>query len=191
MFTFIILAYNHQNFIIEHLESIKFLIKKYDKSKEVNLIIIDDFSQDNTLFLIDSWIQLNNYLFANVEIIRNTNNKGVTSSYVSALKLVQTSKFKILSGDDLYYTNNIFSIEENYGVIFSPLIKFDESGIIGSLPVNILLNKSVSRIKRNLKLKNICKKSRTSVKAVYLLPQYSFLIAGNNRVHQSRQTAQY
>ena len=41
-FAFLVLAYNHELFIIDHLESIKFQILTYGKGLEIDLIINDD-----------------------------------------------------------------------------------------------------------------------------------------------------
>ncbi|WP_151798774.1 hypothetical protein [Acinetobacter bereziniae] len=65
-FSFLILAFNHEKYIIEHLESIKFLVEMHAENIEVDLIINDDKSTDDTVFLINQWLQLNDILFINV-----------------------------------------------------------------------------------------------------------------------------
>ena len=41
-FTFCVLAYNHSQFILDHLESIKFQVLNYGKNIECSLIINDE-----------------------------------------------------------------------------------------------------------------------------------------------------
>lgn len=62
-FTFCVLSYNHEKYILETLESIKFLVKNYGGKLKINLIIGDDCSDDNTAAIIDFWLQKNRVLF--------------------------------------------------------------------------------------------------------------------------------
>ena len=48
-FTFIVITYNHEEFILEHLESIKFLINHYGHGINFTISVADDASKDNTL----------------------------------------------------------------------------------------------------------------------------------------------
>ena len=54
-FTFGILAYNQEKEILETLESIRYQIEHYSDNENINLILIDDSSADNT---VDVVIQL-------------------------------------------------------------------------------------------------------------------------------------
>ncbi|WP_288927434.1 glycosyltransferase, partial [uncultured Trichococcus sp.] len=62
MFTFVAITYNHEKYIIEHLESIKYQIENFSKGKQVNLVISDDGSMDNTMLYAQQWIERNKYL---------------------------------------------------------------------------------------------------------------------------------
>ena len=43
-FTFLTVAYNHEKFILEHLESIRYLVNNYGDGIDVSIIINDDCS---------------------------------------------------------------------------------------------------------------------------------------------------
>ena len=59
MFTFISITYNHEKYIIEHLESIKYQILQYGKNEKVCFILSDDCSTDNTLLITQQWLKIN------------------------------------------------------------------------------------------------------------------------------------
>ena len=65
-FSFLVLAYNHENYIIEHLESIKYQVLTYGEEMSVDILISDDFSRDRTVDLIEKWIFANKRLFNRV-----------------------------------------------------------------------------------------------------------------------------
>ena len=123
-FTFGILTYNQERFIIEHLESIKYQIEHYGKDIEYYLAVGDDASKDNTIKYIESWIKLNKSLFADVKYIVAQKNNGIVANYTSLLKSIKTDNFKIMAGDDLYYKNNIFEIVEDADFVITPILDF-------------------------------------------------------------------
>lgn len=111
-FTFLVVAYNHEKFILEHLESIKYLVQKYGSCTDVSLIINDDCSVDATRDLIDQWLKVNSHLFFSVVKIYNDENKGTCASVVNMLSQLKTDCFKITAGDDVYSYENIFKYSE-------------------------------------------------------------------------------
>lgn len=111
-FTFMVLAFNHQNYIIEHLESIKYLVEFHGSNWEVELIISDDCSTDNTLELIRSWTYKNKIFFSKVEIIANQINQGTCACVINMLQFVNIQKCKLTAGDDIYSFENIFELSK-------------------------------------------------------------------------------
>jgi hypothetical protein len=107
-FSFLVLAYNHESYIIEHLESIKYQIKTYGKEVKVDILINDDCSTDRTVELIDNWLKLNKELFNRVLVIKNKNNKGTCLSVTHLFSLIETKLFKLTAADDIYSYENIF-----------------------------------------------------------------------------------
>ena len=107
-FTFLALAYNHEKYIIEHLESIKFLVESYGSSINCKLIINDDCSKDRTVELIDEWLNLNPCLFHAVVKLYNKDNLGTCGSVINMLAHVDTPYLKLTACDDVYSFENIF-----------------------------------------------------------------------------------
>ena len=107
-FSFLVLAYNHEKYIIEHLESIKYQVLTYGSSISIDLLINDDCSKDQTTFLIDSWLLVNAYLFRDTKKNYNKKNRGTAKCVVSLINDINTDSFKLTAGDDLYSFENIF-----------------------------------------------------------------------------------
>lgn len=124
-FTFVTLTYNHEKYIIEHLESIKSIVLKYGDSIKIDLIISDDASKDKTVSKIKDWIAGND-IFSNVILIENKENLGVVKNLVSAVNRVQTRQFKFLAGDDIYVCRNIFSLYDDIDgkLLITPVLVF-------------------------------------------------------------------
>ena len=129
-FTFATITYNHSNYIIEHLESLKKLVQEYGKEYLNNLIICDDASKDNTVELAKKWIGQNRSLFHEVQVLCQENNQGIVKNYVTALKCIKTEKFKILAGDDLYLCENIYDIFDMGDIVLTPLVSFSGSEVV-------------------------------------------------------------
>lgn len=127
MFTFASITYNHENFIVEHLESIKFIIRKYNtyKKNQVNLLIVDDCSTDKTKLIIKKWVMVNSFYFDNVKIIVHDENLGINKTFIDAINNLKTQHFKILAGDDLYYDYNIFKFPFSYDFVTTPMIYYN------------------------------------------------------------------
>ena len=109
-FTFGVITYNHSNYIVEHLESIKFLIKNYGEDYSFKLVVADDGSRDNTVELINSWLSANEGLFENQVIMGDGKNRGTCVNYTNIWPHIDSELFKITAGDDVYSYLNI--IEE-------------------------------------------------------------------------------
>jgi hypothetical protein len=135
MFTFATLTYNHERYIIEHLESIKYQIEVYGQNEKFNLIICDDYSTDNTIELVELWRELNLDLFNEFLVLRSSYNQGIVQNYLKATENIKTAAYKLLAGDDLYYNNNIFDVIseiDRYDVYFTPIISFDDDVVFKS-----------------------------------------------------------
>ena len=61
-FSFLVFTYNHEKYIVDHLESIKYQIENYGIAIDVDLLINDDGSSDQTVHIVDSWINENQSL---------------------------------------------------------------------------------------------------------------------------------
>ena len=109
-FAFLVLTYNHQDYILEHLESIKYLVLTYGASIEVDLIVNDDCSKDQTRKLVDSWLNINTNIFRYVTTLYSTKNLGTCTSVNNMLTNVVADRCKLTAGDDVYSFENIFEL---------------------------------------------------------------------------------
>lgn len=129
-FTFGMLTYNQADYVFEHLESIKYQILNYGNDVKAYFVLSDDASKDNTVKYVKMWLDENKELFAGIKIVSKTINEGIVQNFLTLLKNINTSHYKILAGDDLYYKNNVFELVKQGGFIISPTIYFDGNHII-------------------------------------------------------------
>ena len=101
----IILSYNHESFIEECLDSV---LEQSVQPKEV--VIVDDYSSDNSKTLIEGFIAKNN---CPVRFISNTENLGNCKSFNQALEFVTSSYVIDLAGDDVLLPDSI-SLKSNF-----------------------------------------------------------------------------
>ena len=73
-FAFLVVTYNHQDYILEHLESIKYLVQTYGTAWDVDLIVNDDASRDQTRTLVDRWLAVHTPMFRHVRTLYNDKN---------------------------------------------------------------------------------------------------------------------
>lgn len=118
-FAFLALAYNHEQFIVEHLESIKYLVETHGQGTRCELIINDDCSKDKTVYLIEKWLEVNGFLFDRVVKLFNKKNIGTCASIVNMLENVKADNLKLTACDDVYSYENIFKyslLEDNISI---------------------------------------------------------------------------
>lgn len=114
-FTFAIVTYNSESTIIETMESIKYQIQNYGKDIFFKLVVADDCSKDNTLSILRKWIEINDNLFRDVQILESSENKGVCKNYSRMVKAIKTQFFLQIAGDDIVCSHNIIKNILNLG----------------------------------------------------------------------------
>jgi hypothetical protein len=107
-FAFLVLCHNQEDYIIEHLESIKYLSFKYGHNINIDIIINDDFSNDSSPELIKAWLDKNKKVFRNIKIIFNTKRIGTCKSVINLLNNLKAQACKLTAADDVYSYENIF-----------------------------------------------------------------------------------
>ena len=123
----ICLAFNHEKFVIETLESV--IQQNY---QPLELIIVDDCSLDTTKSVIKNWLTAH----PEVPFIANEINIGNTKSFNNALKLANGEYIIDLAADDLLLPNGIqLQIEafqkstfKNLGVVYGNAEIINEDG---------------------------------------------------------------
>lgn len=122
----VVITYNSSNFIIEALESIK-----EQTYENIELIITDDASTDNTIDIVNHWIRNNQDRFSKVEIITNDINTGITPNLNRGIKACSGKFIKPIAGDDLLINTCIehsleYCIDNNYEVVYSRAALFTD-----------------------------------------------------------------
>lgn len=107
-FTFCICCYNQESYIRETLDSILYQKKKHGGKIDVDMLVLDDHSNDHTFEVVKNWVRIYRNYFKNIKTYRNRVNKGTVYNYQFLLKQVQTQAFKVLAGDDVCGGGNLF-----------------------------------------------------------------------------------
>lgn len=107
-----VVSYNAADYICETLESIK--AQTY---QNIELIVSDDHSSDQTVNLANEWIENNKERFVRTELITVDHNTGVSANYNRAIRACRGEWVKNVDGDDVLYDdcieNNIKFVLEN------------------------------------------------------------------------------
>lgn len=98
----IVITYNSSRYVLETLDSIK--RQTYD---DIELIVSDDCSKDNTLDICRQWVEKHKNRFVRVEVIQTPCNGGICRNYNYALKHVKGEWIKYIAGDDILEDNCI------------------------------------------------------------------------------------
>ena len=91
-----VVTYNSAKYVLDTLNSIK-----EQTYKNIELIISDDCSTDNTIELCKEWVKLNNSRFVRVQILISPKNTGVSANFNRAEIACSGEWVKPIAGDDL------------------------------------------------------------------------------------------
>ncbi|WP_028242299.1 glycosyltransferase family 2 protein [Pseudobutyrivibrio ruminis] len=122
----IVPTYNHEEYIIDCLESIK------DQDYEnIELIIGDDVSSDKTYEKAQKWVKENEDRFNACVIYRNENNLGISRNMNELVKKTTGDYIKSIASDDLLLPNAISSLVEyleqnNDEIVFANAYRINE-----------------------------------------------------------------
>lgn len=104
--TIVVITYNSAKYVEQTLESVK--NQTYDN---IELIISDDCSPDNTLDIVKDWVEENKWKMwniRNVPLVTSTDkNGGICHNYNNALKYASGKWIKYIAGDDILEPNCI------------------------------------------------------------------------------------
>lgn len=123
-----IITYNSSNFILDTLESVK--VQTY---KDIELIISDDGSKDNTVEVCRKWLMLNKKRFVNIVLLVSEQNLGISANYNRAINTAKGEWVKSLAGDDILLPDcikeniNFVTTHLDVDFVFSKMIHFKDN----------------------------------------------------------------
>jgi alpha-1,3-rhamnosyltransferase len=97
LFSIIVITYNSEKYIIQTLESAKY--QTYDN---IELIISDDGSSDNTVEICRNWLEANKKQFKRTELVTIDKNTGIPANCNRGLALAKGEWVKFIAGDDCF-----------------------------------------------------------------------------------------
>ena len=125
----IAVCYNHANYVVETLDSIK-----NQTYPNIELIIMDDCSIDNSVEVIQEWMDKNKY---QCQFIAHKENQGLCKTLNEALKKCTGKYFQTLACDDIVLKEKIKKqvylfneLNDDYAVVYSDALLMDDSSQI-------------------------------------------------------------
>lgn len=97
-----VITYNSSKTVLATLESIK-----NQSYQNVELIISDDCSPDNTVEVVRQWLEQNKSRFVRTELVTVEKNTGVTGNVNRGLKMCEGKYVKDIAGDDALLPNYV------------------------------------------------------------------------------------
>lgn len=96
----VVITYNSSEYVLETLES-----AKQQTYQNIELIVTDDCSTDNTVAICHEWLELNKKYFLQTELIVAEHNTGIPANCNRGCKKAQGEFIKIIAGDDILLPN--------------------------------------------------------------------------------------
>lgn len=113
--TFVVTSYNYEKYILKTLESIK--AQTY---KNLEIIIVDDCSNDNSCRIIEDFISYNQDL--KITLVKNETNEGQLAAMIKGLKSAQGQFVSFIDSDDILmpdYTKHHIRVHLETSVAFT------------------------------------------------------------------------
>lgn len=92
----IVVVYNSSKTVLQTLESIK-----NQTYKNIELVITDDASSDNTVEIVTEWGEKNRNYFNNFLVLKTEKNTGVSANVARGIQASKGEYYKDIAGDDL------------------------------------------------------------------------------------------
>jgi alpha-1,3-rhamnosyltransferase len=99
----VVITYNSSQYVLETLESAKAQIYQ-----NIELIISDDCSTDNTVEICGNWIDENKDRFVQSKLITIENNTGISANCNRGCRTANGAWIKLMAGDDLLFPDAIY-----------------------------------------------------------------------------------
>lgn len=108
----VVITYNSSKFVLETLDSVK-----SQTYRNIELIISDDASTDQTVKLCKEWLKKNEDNFERTELITSCINKGIVHNYYTAINKCKGKFIAQCAGDDFW--TDIYKLEKQVNFLES------------------------------------------------------------------------
>lgn len=124
----VVITYNSAKYILETLESIK-----NQTYKDIELIISDDKSTDETIDIVKTWVEENKSRFVKCIIVETESNTGITMNCNRGMLKSSGEYIKLIAGDDVLLDNCVadllrYCIGNNLEFTYGGIIPFTTNG---------------------------------------------------------------
>lgn len=126
----VVITYNSAKYVIETLES-----AKNQTYRNLELIITDDASTDDTVTVCKNWLEQNSSGFVRTKILTVEKNTGIPANCNRGVKAAEGEWIKLIAGDDVLCSEIIsdyisyISKNENCKVLYSDVKYITDKGI--------------------------------------------------------------
>jgi len=124
--TVVVISYNHSSYIKECLDSIK-----NQTYSNIQLIVGDDASQDNSVSIFENWLSDNNFL---AEKKFHSKNTGLAEMLNECIKLAKGKYIKLIAADDFLHpeaieksVDELEKLGDDFGMVFTDTYGVDEN----------------------------------------------------------------
>lgn len=164
LFSVIVITYNSAPYVLETLNSIS--SQNYN---QLELIISDDCSSDETIALCEAWLSTNKERFVRAVLLKAEKNQGIPANCNQGLKEAKGSWVKFIAGDDAFF----------------PLTFENAAKFIGKHPSVEIFASSFTTYDGELSTEKIVANRDDSGISFYKLnaKQQNFLLVRNNYIH--------
>lgn len=131
--SFVVCCYQQQDMILMALESIKYQIEHFRNSERIQLIVADDGSTDNTQCYIRKWVNENQQLFDEVDLLLSEINRGTCKNTAKAYRRIKGTHVCSLAGDDMLMNTNIIQKVMRVGeneIVYCPPVRFKNNSLV-------------------------------------------------------------
>lgn len=117
----VVITYNSSKYVLETLQS------AYSQTyQNIELIVSDDCSKDNTVEIIEKWLKENGSRFVKFKLLRALENTGVTANCNRGVKEAHGEWIKLIAGDDILFddcieSNYMYVCESHAQIVFSKM----------------------------------------------------------------------
>ncbi len=142
----IVVTYNSSKYVLETLESVR-----KQTYQNIELIITDDCSLDNTLEICNDWIEDNKKRFVRTKVISAKQNTGIPANCNRGVRNSEGQWVKLIAGDDMLLKS---CIEDNVEYVYeNPSAKFVVSDLLEINDEGFFFDNRKAKIEKDNRLK--------------------------------------